>query len=42
MTPFALMFMTVSMACVTSLAGFCLYRILTDGKLDSDDEQSSN
>jgi hypothetical protein len=38
MTPFALMFMTVSMACVTCLAGFCLYRILSGGKIDPDDE----
>lgn len=38
MTPFAIMFMSVSMACVTCLAGFCLYRILTGGKIESDDE----
>jgi hypothetical protein len=29
MTPFALFFMFTSMACVTALAGWCLYRILT-------------
>ena len=29
MTPFALFFMFTSMASVTALAGWCLYRILT-------------
>jgi len=29
MTPFALVFMLTSMASVTALAGWCLYRILT-------------
>ena len=29
MTPFALFFMLASMASVTVLAGWCLYRILT-------------
>jgi len=29
MTTFAIFFMTVSMASVTGLAGFCLYKLLT-------------
>ena len=28
LTPFAIVFMSVSMAAVTLLAGYCLYRIL--------------
>ncbi len=31
MTPFALVFMTVSMTAVTVLAGWCMYRILGGG-----------
>jgi len=38
MTPFAVMFMTVSMLSVTSLAGYCLYRILTSDPPAPDDE----
>lgn len=32
MTPFAMLFMGVSMVSVTSLAGWCLSRILRGGK----------
>lgn len=38
MEPFAILFMTFSMSCVTSLAGYCLYRILTSGPPAPDDE----
>ena len=38
MTVFALIFMSVSMACVTCLTAFCLYRILTGGGIDSEDD----
>jgi hypothetical protein len=31
MTPTAILFMICSMLCVTSLAGYCMYRILTSG-----------
>ena len=37
MTPFALVFMSVSMASVTALAVYCLYRILTGNDVDPDD-----
>jgi len=37
MTPFAVLFMTISMFCVTTLAGYCLYRILTSGPPEPDD-----
>jgi len=40
MTPFALFFMTVSMISVTSLAGYCMYRILSGGSQLPDDESS--
>ncbi len=36
MTPFALIFMLVSMGAVTALAGYCLFRILGDDKPSSD------
>ena len=39
MTTFAIFFMTVSMASVTALAGFCLYKILTSGP-PADDEDA--
>jgi hypothetical protein len=39
MTTFAIFFMTVSMASVTSLAGFCLYKLLT-GDPPADDEDA--
>ena len=38
MTPFALMFMTVSMVSVTALAGFCFYRMLKRRNIDPDDD----
>ncbi len=38
MTPTAILFMTISMLCVTLLAGYCLYRILTSGPPAPDDE----
>lgn len=38
MTPFALFFMFTSMACVTTLAGWCLYRILTGSPPAHDDD----
>lgn len=38
MTPFALFFMFTSMACVTVLAGWCLYRILTGASPAHDDD----
>lgn len=41
MEPFAILFMTFSMASVTLLAGYCLYRILT-GKPPATDEDSSD
>jgi len=37
MTPFAIFFMTFSMTCVTALAGWCMYRILTSGPPAADD-----
>jgi hypothetical protein len=37
MTTFAVFFMTVSMASVTALAGFCLYKILTADPPADDD-----
>lgn len=37
MTPFAFFFMIFSMACVTTLTGYCLYRILTSGPPAPDD-----
>ncbi|MGB3563019.1 MAG: hypothetical protein WBH75_01960 [Thermoanaerobaculia bacterium] len=37
MTTFAIFFMTVSMASVTALAGWCLYRILTVGPAPDED-----
>ena len=37
MTPFAFFFMIFSMACVTALTGYCLYRILTGGPPAADD-----
>ena len=37
MTPFALVFMIVSMTCVTALTGYCLYRILNSGPPAADD-----
>ena len=30
MTPFALVFMLVSMAAVTALAGYCIWRVLRE------------
>ena len=41
MTPFALFFMSFSMFCVTALAGFCIYRILTTGDKTAADEDAS-
>ncbi len=38
MEPFAILFMSFSMFCVTVLAGYCLYRILTSGPPASDDD----
>ena len=38
MEPFAIFFMTVSMASVTLLAGYCLYRILTGEPPTTDDD----
>lgn len=38
MTPFAILFMSISMLCVTSLAGYCLYRIMTSGPPAPDDD----
>lgn len=38
MEPFAILFMTFSMTCVTLLAGYCLYRILTSGPPARDDD----
>jgi hypothetical protein len=38
MTPFALVFMLTSMASVTALAGWCLYRILTTAPPPDDDD----
>ena len=37
MTSFAFFFMIISMACVTTLTGYCLYRILTGAPPASDD-----
>lgn len=37
MEPFAILFMTFSMLCVTLLAGYCLFRILTGGPTAKDD-----
>lgn len=37
MTPFAIFFMTTSMVFVVSLAGFCLYRILSAPPPSADD-----
>lgn len=37
MTPFAFAFMIFSMACVTTLTGYCLYRILTSDPPSRDD-----
>ena len=41
MEPFAILFMSFSMACVTALAGYCLYRILT-GKPPAADEDAGD
>ena len=38
MEPFAILFMTFSMACVTLLAGYCLYRIMNAKPPATDDE----
>lgn len=38
MTVFAFVFMSISMACVTCLTAFCLYRILKGGGLESEDD----
>jgi hypothetical protein len=38
MTAFALFFMFTSMACVTALAGYCMYRILTSGPPSEDSD----
>ena len=37
MTPFAIVFMSVSMLSVTILTAFCLYRILATGTRTHDD-----
>ena len=37
MTPFAMVFMIVSMVSVSVLAGYCLYRILTSKPPSTDD-----
>ncbi len=37
MTPFAMIFMTVSMASVTGLAAYCLFRILSGHSQAYDD-----
>ena len=37
MTPFAFGFMIFSMLCVSSLTGYCLYRILTSDPPVQDD-----
>lgn len=37
MEPFAIVFMTVSMLAVTSLAGWCLSQILLGGSSSADD-----
>lgn len=38
MTTFAVFFMIVSMASVTLLAGWCMYKILTAGPPPADDD----
>lgn len=38
MTTFAIFFMIVSMASVTSLAGWCMYKILTAGPPAADED----
>ena len=40
MEPFAILFMSISMLCVTSLAGYCLYRIMTSDPPSADDDSS--
>lgn len=41
MEPFAIIFMTVSMASVTLLAGYCLTRILRSGSSSDDPDSGS-
>ncbi len=41
MEPFAILFMSFSMTCVTLLAGYCLFRILTSGPPAADDDTDS-
>ena len=41
MTTFAMIFMTVSMASVTGLAAYCLYRILSGDSRAYDDKPES-
>ncbi len=41
MTPFAMIFMTVSMASVTGLAAYCLYRVLSGPSRAYDDSPES-
>ena len=38
MEPFAILFMSFSMVSVTSLAGYCLFRIMTGGSPAPDDD----
>lgn len=38
MEPFAILFMSFSMLCVTILAGYCLFRILTGGPPAAEDD----
>jgi len=38
MEPFAILFMSISMFCVTLLAGYCLFRIMTSGPPAPDDD----
>lgn len=38
LTPFALVFMLISMTAVTVLAGWCMYRILRGDSPPGDDE----
>ena len=40
MTTFAVFFMIVSMASVTTLAGWCMYKILNAGPPAADDEDA--
>ena len=41
MTSFAFLFMIVSMTAVTSLAAYCLYRILTGDHGSGDDHEGA-